>query len=250
MFFHKTKSLGKFIAACVQSLFGVHTAALGDLGGNKQHVANFLLHAVRRVQRTGGIFCGLTQFTDFLVQLVQDTRAVRPVKPGLGGFALYFFGPPQGGKRFGHGVHRVCGGLLAFFLALENFPAVQLLGGVFDLHRAEYVGVAVDQLFADTVRHVVHGEAALFLFQLGVEHDLQKHVSQFFAKSSFVTPVNGLHRLAALLQKIPAERLVALLPIPRAAARCAKQLHNAEKVLVIIMWLTLKIYHNFSAFAR
>ncbi|MPN26336.1 hypothetical protein SDC9_173760 [bioreactor metagenome] len=112
------------------------------------------------------------------------------------------------------------------------------------------MGVAVNQFFADTVRHVVHGEAALLSLQLGVKHHLQQHVAQLLAQGRRVAPVDGLRSLAALLQKVSPEGSMILLTVPGTAAGRAKQLHDPKKVLISVSGLTLKIYHIFSAFAR
>ena len=52
----------------------------------------------------------------------------------------------------------------------------------------------------DDLRYVLlHGEATLLLFKLSLEDHLQKNVAQLLAKPGSVSPIDGLHRLAALL---------------------------------------------------
>ena len=79
--------------------------------------------------------------------------------------------------------------------------------------------MAVHQFPADAVDHVRHGETALFRLDLGVEHHLHQHIPQLLAEPGHVAVVDGLHRLAGLLQKIPPDGLVVLLPVPGASPR-------------------------------
>ena len=112
------------------------------------------------------------------------------------------------------------------FLALELIPVAQDLLGRADLDRAENMRMAVDQLFADTVRHVADVEHAFFLFHLGVEHDLQQHVAELFFQMLGVLLVDRLADLIGLLNEVAADGLVILLPIPHAAVRRTQDLHD------------------------
>ena len=110
--------------------------------------------------------------------------------------------------------------------------------------------MAVDELFGDAVHHVVHGEAAPFRLDLGVERRLHQNIPQFLAHGLGVIPVQSVQGLVCLLQKIPADGIVGLLGVPGAASRCTQQCHDVKKIRPVIAGLTLKIYHTLSAFAR
>lgn len=150
----------------------------------------------------------------------------------------------------GHRLHRVCGGVLPFFRALEHLPIGQHLVGGVCLDGAEYMGVAIDHFLCHAVHHVAHGEAAPFLFNDAVEHHLHQNVAKLLAKIRGAVPVHGVQNLIGLLQKVPADGLMGLLGIPGAAAGAAEEPHDGEEILPIVTALTLKIYHTLSSFAR
>ena len=110
--------------------------------------------------------------------------------------------------------------------------------------------MAEHQLLRHAVYHVVRSEVLLFLLHHGVEHDLKQHVPQLFLHTGEIVPVNGVQRLVGLLQKIPADGLMGLLPVPRTAAGRPEQVHDGEKILPPIAFFPLKIYHISTAFAR
>ena len=113
-----------------------------------------------------------------------------------------------------------------------------------DGHIAKYMGVAVDQLFADAVRNVVQGEGSRVLLNGGVEHHLEKHVAQFLLEAVQIVVVDGLHRLIGFLQEIAPDRLVGLLHVPGAAARVAQNPDDFHQVLTVIERLVFPVYHS------
>ena len=112
------------------------------------------------------------------------------------------------------------------------------------------MGGAEHQLFADAVHHIVQGEEPLLLRHSGVENHLEQHIPQLLLEVSGVLLVDGFHRLIGLLQHVPPDALVGLLPIPGTAARLAQQRHDPVQVLEAVSFHTLKIYHSFSSSAR
>ena len=83
-----------------------------------------------------------------------------------------------------------------------------------------------------------------------MEHHLEQDVAQLLLQVLRVLLVDGLHRLIRLLQHIPADALVGLLPGPRDIPGRPEQLHDAQQVLDPIGIYILKIYHNLASFAR
>ena len=149
----------------------------------------------------------------------------------------------------GHGFNGVGCGPLALLCPLQRLPIDQDLFGGVCLDGAEDVGMAVHQLLRYAVYHIVHGEAALFHLYLGVEGHLHQDVSQLLAHVVGVVPVQGVQDLISLLQKVPADGRVGLLPVPGTAAWSAEEPGDFQQVLPAIAGFTLKIYHRLPAFA-
>ena len=101
--------------------------------------------------------------------------------------------------------------------------------------------MAEDQLFAHAVAHVVHRKAPGGAFDVRVEHDLEQHVAQLFAHERRVVPVKALAGFIRLLQKVPADGLVRLHAIPRAAARGAQQRDEPDEIVKAISRFPCKI---------
>ena len=89
--------------------------------------------------------------------------------------------------------------------------------------------MAVDELVVDAPRHVGEGELALLGGQGGVEHHLEQQVAQLLLEvavavaagdielAAWVEGIDRLQHLVGLLQQVPGEGGVGLLPVPRAA---------------------------------
>ena len=160
------------------------------------------------------------------------------------------FPPATGRQRVGHGLHRVRRGPLALLPALQHVPVGQdLLGGI-RLHVPKDMGMAVHQLPGHAVHHICHGEAAPLRLDLGMEGHLHQHVAQLLAHAAGVVVVDGVQNLIGLLQEVPADGAVGLLPVPGATPGSPQQPHDLQKILVAVKILTLKLYHKMPAFAR
>ena len=79
-------------------------------------------------------------------------------------------------------------------------------------------GVATHQLVAYSGHHVVDGKGSSFAGHLGMEHRLHQNVAHLLCDLGGVASVNGLQSLVALLQQVPLQRFVGLLPVPGTAA--------------------------------
>ena len=237
------------VAGAVQRVLRVYAGHLGDLAEDEQCVADLLPDAMGTVNRLTG-FHSLPQLGSFFVQLIQRTVYGVPVEARLHGPGDDFLRPPQGRQGVGDSFHGVRRGGISLFLLLLRFPAFQRLRTVGGLGGAEHMGMAEHQLLRHAVYHVVRSEVLLFLLHHGVEHDLKQHVPQLFLHTGEIVPVNGVQRLVGLLQKIPADGLMGLLPVPRTAAGRPEQVHDGEKILPPIAFFPLKIYHISTAFAR
>jgi hypothetical protein len=119
--------------------------------------------------------------------------------------------------------------VLPLLLLLDSLPVHQDLGRGIHFDLAEHVRVPADQLRHDPLRHVVDVEGPLLAGHLRVEDHLQEHVAQLVAQPLRIPRVDGLQRLVRLFQQVPPERLVRLLPVPRAPVRAPEPLHHADQ---------------------
>lgn len=93
------------------------------------------------------------------------------------------------------------------------------------------MGMADNQLFADAVHHVAKLKSAFFLFDLRMENHLEQHVPQFLLESGGILLVNGLNGLMGLLQKIGADALMRLFPVPGASLGRTEQGHDLQQII-------------------
>ena len=77
-------------------------------------------------------------------------------------------------------------------------------------------------------RHPVKIKAAGFCLDLGLEDDLQQHVSEFVQHEIPVFGLQSRRRLVRLIQKIANKRVRSLFTIPRAPVRIAKPPHHVR----------------------
>ena len=105
------------------------------------------------------------------------------------------------------------------------------------------MGVTLDELLANAVRHIVKIKHAALLLHKSVEHDLHEQIPQLLTHESLVILIYSLDDLVGLLYEIFLDALVGLLGIPRASAGCAEKLHDLHKVISVIFILKLKILH-------
>ena len=91
------------------------------------------------------------------------------------------------------------------------------------------MGMAVDELLADAVGHTGEIGPAFLLLHAGVHHHLEQQVTQLLLQVLGALLVDGLGHLVGLLQQIPPDGLVVLLPVPGTApgrAQDADDLHQ------------------------
>ena len=112
------------------------------------------------------------------------------------------------------------------------------------------MGVAVDQLFAHPVHHIIEGELSGLPGHGRVEHHLEQHVAQLLLQVVHVHAVDGVGSLIGLLQHILPDGPVGLRHIPGAAPGGPEQVHDPEQVIHLIAFYHLKIYHNFASLSR
>ena len=99
------------------------------------------------------------------------------------------------------------------------------------MHLPEHVRVAVYQLLADVVCHIVYREAPHLVLYARMEHHLQQYVTQLLPQMHRIIPVDRLHDLVSLLNQIVADAVMILLDVPRATARRAQQLHDQHQIV-------------------
>ena len=88
-----------------------------------------------------------------------------------------------------------------------------------------------DQLLADAVADIVKAKRACLLLHARVKHNLQKHVAQFLAQQIRVLAVNRFAGLICFLNKIFADGMVILFPVPRTAFLGTQYFHDAQQIL-------------------
>ena len=100
------------------------------------------------------------------------------------------------------------------------------------------------------VGHVVCRKASGVLFHVDVEEDLHQHVAELFLHQLRIVKIEGFGGFVGLLQKVAAVAFMRLLTVPRAAARCAQNAQDVNKVLVGVGFFLRIIYHTFPLIAR
>ena len=168
---------------------------------------------------------------------------VRPVKAGLFGFLLDLLSPPESGEGLGYGIEGIGVGLLGFFFPLQIFPVGEDLVGAADRYVPKHVGVAENQLLADTVGHVLQIEPASVLLNVGMKDHLEEHVPQLFLQVPWAFLIDGFNDLTAFLYETTAEGGVGLFHIPGTPPGGAKNGNNVFQVLHAVAFFPYKIYH-------
>ena len=113
---------------------------------------------------------------------------------------------------------------------LELLPVDEHLVGAGDLHLAEHVRMAVDELLDEPSGDVVDVPAALVGGDLRMEDHLEQHVAELVADRGVVARVDRLDQLVRLLQQVPGEGAVGLLGVPRTPARAAEPRHDPHEI--------------------
>src|SRR5439155_1577651 len=82
-----------------------------------------------------------------------------------------------------------------------------------------------EQQIAHLLEHAV---AVALRGELAVHRDLEQEVAELLHHLGLLAGVDGLEQLVGLLEQVRPERLVRLLPVPRAAIRRAQAVHDLE----------------------
>ena len=93
------------------------------------------------------------------------------------------------------------------------------------------MGVAVDELAAHPVGHLIEIKVSRVLLNGGMEHHLEQHVAQLLFQMLHRALVNGLGHLVGLLQEVAADGLMGLLPVPLTAAGSAEDFDDPDQIL-------------------
>ena len=93
------------------------------------------------------------------------------------------------------------------------------------------MGMAAYQLAVDPGQNVAQLELTGLPGYVGMESDLDQQVAQLFGQHAGVPKVDGLQYLVGLLQQVALQRLVGLLPVPRAASGRPEPRHDVDQRL-------------------
>ena len=109
--------------------------------------------------------------------------------------------------------------------------------------------MAQNQLLASLICDIVQIKTAGFFLNVRMEDDLHEQIAKFLTQMRCALLVNRLADLISLLQKIAAQALMRLLPIPGTATLTTENLNNPTKILHIVGIFVFKIYHSILSFA-
>src|SRR5213076_1388004 len=97
------------------------------------------------------------------------------------------------------------------------------------------------------LNHLLDVEPAGFTRDLGMHHYEQQKIAEFLAKMCIVLSARGLGRFVCLLYERWQQRLVGLLPIPRATTRSAKFRDDVAELRKVIgnLWSMIRHQESF-----
>lgn len=175
LFFDIPEPLRKFIGCCVQRPFRVDVQIAADVDKAEEKITHFRFHLglIPGLNRLPELFQLFLQFDDGALDLI-------PLETDLGGLVLNTFSPQQRRQVFRNSVEKRSVILAWFLLHFDGFPVCQHVLYRFDSSIAENMGMAADHFLTDGCDHVIHGELPGFGADLGMEHDLQQQIAQFF----------------------------------------------------------------------
>ena len=176
-------------------------------------------------------FGGLDQFGGFLGDLVEHLRGFGPVEPHARCPLLQLQCAQQGGQPHGDSVQNAGLRLVGTFGGLDRLPIAGLLLGRFiAAFVAENMRVAGHHLVGDGIGHVLKGEQATVIGNLGMKHHLQQKIAQFAAQLVPVGTLDGVGDLVSLFDGVGGDGAEILLDVPRAAAvGIAQPAHDLEQ---------------------
>ena len=204
------------LVGALESQLRLHAELARHIDRGEKDIA----HLVLKASRVPVIQFG-AQLGQFLAEFVDDTRRIRPIEPDTSGFLLDVGRADEGRECARDSVHHR--GFFTLLGAFDLFPLPQNGPGVSGIAIGEDMRVTPDEFLAGVLRGLLESERAAFRGEVGVEDDLQKKISQFFAQIGVIRPVDGVDRFAGFLEQARAQRFVGLLAVPRAALGRAEQ---------------------------
>jgi len=158
---------------------------------------------------------------------------VRPVEADGRHTCADLVGPQQRGQGFRHAAEqRSFRAGVGLFACLDLLPLLEDLGGRADLvGRAEDVRMASNQLLADGLQRVGHGESPFVRLDLRQEDTLEEQVADLAQERHVILAIDRVEHFVGLLEHEAAQRLERLLVIPWAPARAAQPRHDVDELL-------------------
>lgn len=77
--------------------------------------------------------------------------------------------------------------------------------------------MTLDQLFADTCRHILKGKPILLFLHPGMQRHLKQNVAEFLAQEMRIVQIDGVHRFVGLFEEVLPDGFMRLHLVPRAA---------------------------------
>jgi hypothetical protein len=81
------------------------------------------------------------------------------------------------------------------------------------------MGVTSNQFFDNCADNIFVNEGSSLFGDLGVQDDLEKDITEFFAQRVVIVVLYGVKRLVRFFEEVAAQTLVSLLAIPRTSRR-------------------------------
>jgi len=205
------------VVGLAKSALGVYAQPACGVHQRKQQVAQLRLPFRRGLRRR--------KLVQLLRDLVEDTLDILPVEAGAGRAPLDGLCVGQRGHLPGYAVED--GGLGTRGLKpLDGVPIGLHVPGVRDFFVSEDVRMAPNKFFDQRPENLFLGQLALFCSNLRLKDDVEEDVAQLLDHLVRVALLDGLDQLVALLQELPFDRLVCLLPVPGTSVRAAEPLYQ------------------------
>ena len=127
---------------------------------------------------------------------------------------------------------------------LQRVPVLENFVAVVSPDFSENMGVAVYQLLADIISHIVEIERSVFTLDLRMEYYLEQQVAELLAKHFGAVLVDALTYLVGFLDEVGANALMGLDLIPGAAVFGSQYFDDMPEVVDTVSVLEVKVYHN------
>ena len=115
--------------------------------------------------------------------------------------------------------------------AFDLLPVRPHLVHVLDLHISKDMRMAANQFVRDMAGDFLEIKRAPLGRELAVKHDLEQQIAEFLRQFMIVTGLDGIEQLINFLDRVPAQRKMVLLAVPRAALRRAQPRHDSDKII-------------------